>query len=124
MHTDDDYKDPQALANWTRGFLYAGITMSVVALVSKALEYQLLVAIRDGFSPGDAAVAASDARQASIALLRAAVQLPTMVLVLMWTYRANYNVRQLGARGLQFSPAGSIGWHFVPVYFLWRRIGR
>lgn len=52
--------------------------------------------------------------------MQLAVYLPTMVLVLMWTYRANYNVRQLGARGLRFSPAGSIGWHFVPILFLWR----
>ena len=99
MHTEDDYKDPQALTNWTRGFLYASIVMWVVVLGSNALEYQLLVAIRDGFYPGDAAVEANDARQAWIALLQGAVYLPTMILVLMWTYRANYNVRQLGARG-------------------------
>lgn len=119
-HSNDGYKDSRSLTNWTRGFLWAWIAVSVAALVSNALEYQLLVGARDGFYPGDAALDASDTRQGWIALLQTAVYLPTMVLVLMWTYRANYNVRQLGARGLRFSPGGSIGWHFVPVLFLWR----
>ena len=120
MPANDDYKDSRSLTNWTRGFLYAGIAVSVVAFGSNALEYQLLVAMRDGFYPGDAALDASDARQAWVGLLQAAVYLPTMVLVLMWIHRANYNVRQLGARGLRFSPAGSIGWYFVPILTLWR----
>lgn len=120
MHTNDDYKDSRSLTNWTRSFLYAGIAVSVVALGSNILEYQLLVAVRDGFYPGDAALNASDARQDWVGLLQAAVYLPTMVLVLMWIHRANYNARRLGARGLRFSPAGSIGWYFVPILTLWR----
>ena len=120
MHANDAYRDSRSLTNWTRSFLYAGIAVSVVAFGSNAMEYQLLVAMRDGFSPGDAAVNASDARQAWVGLLQAAVYLPTMVLVLMWIYRANYNARGLGACGLRFSPAGSIGWYFVPILTLWR----
>ena len=120
MPANDDYKDSRSLTNWTKSFLYAGIAVSVVAFGSNALEYQLLVAMRDGFYSGDAALDASDARQAWVGLLQAAVYLPTMVLVLMWIHRANYNVRQLGARGLRFSPAGSIGWYFVPILTLWR----
>ncbi len=119
-HANDDYKDSRSLTNWTKGFLYAGIAVSVVAFGSNALEYQLLAGMRDGFYPGDAALDASDARQAWVGMLQAAVYLPTMVLVLIWIRRANYNVRQLGARGLRFSPAGSIGWYFVPIVHLWR----
>ena len=119
-HANDGYKDSRSLTNWTKGFLYAGITVSVVAFGSNALEYQLLAGMRDGFYPGDAALDASDARQAWVAMLFAAVHLPTMVLVLIWIRRANFNVRQLGAPGLRFSPAGSIGWYFVPIVHLWR----
>ena len=120
MRTDDDYKDSSALTNWTKGFLYAGITLSVAGIGSNALEYQLLAGISDGFYPGDAALEASDARQLWIARARFFVYLLTAILVLMWIYRANFNARRLGARGLKFSPAGSIGWYFVPVYSLWR----
>ena len=120
MHANDAYRDSRSLTNWTSSFLYAGIAVSVVAFGSNAMEYQLLVAMRDGFAPGDAAVNASDGRQAWVGLLQAAVYLPTMVLVLMWIHRANYNARGLGARGLRFSPAGSIGWYFVPILTLWR----
>lgn len=117
---NDGYRDSRSLTNWTKGFLYAGITVSAVAFGSNALEYQLLAGMRDGFHPGDAALDASDARQGWVGMLQAAAHLPTMVLVLIWIRRANFNVRQLGARGLRFSPAGSIGWYFVPIYHLWR----
>ncbi len=118
--TDDNYKDPQTLTNVTKGFLYAGIAMSCAALVSNLLEYQLLDAVRAGFNPGEAALEGNDTRQAWAAALGLAVHLPTVPLVLMWIHRANYNVRQLGARGLRFSPAGSIGWYFVPLLWFWR----
>ena len=113
---NDDYKNPQTLTNWTKGFLYAGIGLSVASFGFNALEYQLLVALRDGFYPGDSAIEMSDARQTLLAMLQIAVILPTMVFVLMWIYRANYNVRHLGASGLRYSPKASIGWYFVPFY--------
>ena len=100
--------------------MYAHIIVSVVATGSNALEYQLLAGVRDGFHPGDAALAASDVQQAWVARLELAVWLSTSVLVLLWIRRANHNVRQLGARGLRFSPAGSIGWYFVPIVSLWK----
>ena len=118
--TGDNYKDPQTLTNVTRGFLYAGIAISCVALVSNLLEYQLLDSVRAGFNPGNATLEGNDTRQAWVAALGLAVYLPTIPLVLMWIHRANYNVRQLGAHGLRFSPAGSVGWYFVPLLSLWR----
>lgn len=117
---NDDYKNPQTLTNWTKGFLYTSIGVSVVLIGSNLLEFQLLVAIRDGFYPDASAIERSDARQALLEVLGAVVVLPSMVFVLIWIYRANYNLRQLGAVGLKYSPAGSIGWYFVPILSLWR----
>ena len=117
---NDDYKDSTVLTHWTRGCLYALIAISGIALSSHWLEYQLLVAARDGFYPGDAALEASDARQAGVGVLYFAVYLTTMVFVLVWIHRANHNVRELGGSGLRFSPAGAIGWYFVPILHLWR----
>ena len=117
---NDDYKNPQSLTKWTRGFLYTSIGVSVVLIGSNVLEYQLLVAMKEGFYPGDSAIETNDTRQGMLAVLGAVVILTTMIFVLKWIYRANYNVRQLGANGLRFSPAGSIGWNFVPVLSLWR----
>ena len=117
---NDDYKNPQSLTKWTRGFLYTSIGVSVVLIWSNVLEFQLLVAMKEGFYPGDSAIETSDTRQGMLAVLGAVVILTTMIFVLKWIYRANYNVRQLGANGLRFSPAGSIGWYFVPVLCLWR----
>ena len=89
---NEGYKDSRSLTNWIRGFLCAWIAVSVVALVSNALEYQLLVGAKDGFYPGDAAFEASDTRQGWIELLQMAVYPPTMVLILIWIRRANYNL--------------------------------
>ena len=46
--------------------------------------------------------------------------LPQWILFLMWVYRANYNVRCLGARDLRFTPGWSVGWFFVPIANLWK----
>ena len=118
--TNDTFKNPETLTNWTRGFLFACIGISVVLIGSNVLEYLLLVEIKGGSYPGDTVIETSDARQAMLAILQLAVILPTMVFVLMWIYRANYNVRHLGASGLRYSPKGSVGWYFVPVLSLWR----
>lgn len=47
------------------------------------------------------------------------VYLITGILVCIWTYRANSNVRALGATGLRFSPGWAVGWHFVPIAWFW-----
>jgi hypothetical protein len=51
----------------------------------------------------------------------AAVQLLTtlagLILFLIWFYRANANVRAMGADGLMGSPGLSVAWFFIPI--LW-----
>jgi len=42
------------------------------------------------------------------------------VVFLMWIYRARKNAEWLGARGMRFSPASSVGWYFAPIFNLWK----
>jgi hypothetical protein len=44
----------------------------------------------------------------------------TQFLFLIWKYRANATLRQMGVYWLRFSPAGCVGWYFVPVFNLFR----
>ncbi|MBN1817841.1 MAG: DUF4328 domain-containing protein [Sedimentisphaerales bacterium] len=44
----------------------------------------------------------------------------TFIIFLFWVYRTKYNVVQLGAQDLEFTPGWSVGWFFVPLLFLWK----
>lgn len=53
-------------------------------------------------------------------LLGLVVFLATDVVFLCWVYAANRNARALGARGMEFTPAWSVGWFFIPGLNLFR----
>ena len=89
------------------------------AAVADVLQLRLL----RGFDVGayktlaafNEAVSANDARQHVTAPLRVAAYALSGILILAWTYRANANARGLGAVGMRFTPAWSVGWYFIPV---------
>ncbi|MDQ2076382.1 DUF4328 domain-containing protein [Marinimicrobium sp. ABcell2] len=117
------FKDPTHLTNWTLCLLYALVVAAVIALISGMLEYQLLSDFQEGvYASQELAIAAgeaSDARQRLVAIVQLAIFIVAGVLTLMWIYRANYNARQLGASGMEFTPGWSIGWYFIPLANLW-----
>ena len=118
------FKDPTNLTKWTKWFLYAQVVIAVIAIISSMLEYQLLSAFKSGvYTSQELAVAAgeaSDARQGVVGLISFVIFVAAGILVLKWIYRANYNVRQIGASDMVFSPAWSIGWYFIPIANLWK----
>ena len=119
-----EFKNPTGLTKWTKWFLYADITITVIAIISSTLEYQLLSDFKNGvYTSQELAVAAgeaSDARQHIVGIIQIIVFAASAILILKWIYRANYNARQLGATGMVFTPGWSIGWHFVPIANLWK----
>ena len=117
-------KDPTNLTSWTKLSLLAQIVISVVAIVSGAFEIQLLRDFQAGTfdsetDPTDAANA-NDLRQGIVGVMQALIFITSGVLILMWTYRANFNARRLGASGMEFSPGWAVGWYFVPFANLWK----
>ena len=120
----EGFREPTALRNWTKGFLYIQIVMTIVAIISCLFEYRFLDDIRnDVFVSQETAMAigdANDSRQAVVGILQLAVFVVTGILVLLWIYRANYNAHVLGASGMRFSPGWSIGWYFIPILNLWK----
>jgi heme/copper-type cytochrome/quinol oxidase subunit 2 len=46
------------------------------------------------------------------------VTLGSLILFLIWFYRANANARAMGADGLMGSPGLSVAWFFIPIAFL------
>ena len=51
-------------------------------------------------------------------LVQTATALGSLILFLVWFYRANANVRAMGADGLMGSPGLSVAWFFIPIAFL------
>lgn len=104
--------------------LYAQVIIAMIALASGNMEYQLLSDYQSGvYTSQEQAVAdglASDERQRLVAIIRLIVFVVSGALILRWIHRANYNVRQLGAENMKFSPGWSIGYYFIPVLALWK----
>jgi hypothetical protein len=117
-----EYRDLTDLSRWTIRLLYADVILSVVALVSGALEFQLLQSLQGGAYASQEAAAmeaadANDTRQQLIAWLELGLLIACAVAVLKWIYRANANARALGAKDMKFTPGWAVGWYFVPILF-------
>jgi len=118
--TPAGFRDPTTLTRALTILLWAGIALGVAAIVSNLLEVKLLSDFQGGrtFAPGEAE--SNDLRQQTISFMRMPVILGTVVVFAIWIYRAGYNVRQLGATGMQFSPGWAVGWYFIPILNLWK----
>lgn len=98
------YRDAGALAAAARGGLYADALVCAVAVALSLTQ-------------GNAALA--DGKLAQVfGLLQLIVTLGSLILFLVWFYRANANARAMGADGLMGSPGLSVAWFFIPIAFL------
>jgi hypothetical protein len=84
------------------------------------MELKLLSDIRDGQTLPPGAADSNDLRQRIIGGIRFVQIVAGIVVFAMWIYRANYNARQLGAAGMEFTPGWSVGWYFIPIANLWK----
>ena len=122
--TAEGFKRLANLTKWIRYVLYAQILIATLSIIFSFLEYQLLIAYQAGvyasleaaFSGGELAIQLL--QSTGIASLIAFVA--SAILILKWIYRANYNVRQLGAQNLSYTPVWSIAYYFIPIFNLWK----
>ena len=63
---------------------------------------------------------ANDTRQRLVGVISLCGYVVTGILLLRWIYRANFNVRQLGAVEMKFTPGWSIGWYFISIANFWK----
>lgn len=111
------YKSPRTLANWTVGLLVAMcvvyalhmmVTFGVLDLVGQREAGQFVSNVEF-----DEALFGLD----GVSFLVVVVYVPTVVLFLMWIYRASRNLQPLDSHSQRFSPGWAVGWWFIPV--LW-----
>ena len=123
-HASVSFQDQSRVTRWLVYFLYAYIATHIIFTISSIAQYQLLSDFKLGIYSSQAlAVAAgesNDQRHRAISWLSLIVTLPTYILYLVWVYRANSTVRAFGAKNMRFTPGWSVGWYFIPVFWLWR----
>lgn len=116
--------DPTKLTQWLKLFLFVSIVIDAIALFSGISQYQLLSDFKLGIYPSEALAAAAaesnDQRQQVIGWIQASTAITTIVLFVVWIYRANFNARSLGAQNMKFTPGWSVGYYFIPFLNLWR----
>jgi Domain of unknown function (DUF4328) len=98
------YRDAGGLARLARWALYAD------ALVAAAGAAIAIVMGPDALLFGDLAQVFS--------IVQLVTLFGSLILFLVWFYRANANVRAMGADGLMGSPGLSVAWFFIPIAFL------
>lgn len=106
MRARDGYKNPTGLTTWTILLGYATVASGLVMSIGLW---------RHPFPEGDGSLDSAHLLLALASLIYILSLVITMVLGFVWTFRVAWNVRHLGAKGLDFSPAMSVGWYFVPL---------
>lgn len=116
----EDVKDPSGLTRWLKFLLVANVLILLAAIWSGWVEIQLLNDISSGQVISEIDADANDYRQSLLGATQFLLFVITGIFFLRWVYRANSNVRQLGAKGMKFSPGWSVGYFFIPVLNFWK----
>jgi hypothetical protein len=109
------YRSAFTLAVCVTILCVAAAVIAGVGMVATASRIELLDSAKYGAKVQLAQAEASDLRQRFLAVIGFGVGVPAIILSMMWVYRANRNARALGAEGMKYSPAWSVGWFFVPL---------
>lgn len=117
-----NFKDPTVLTKIVLGLLVTGVILSLISWGSDFMEMRLLKMLQDGSDITEnfqSQLENSDTRQGIIGKLSLLLFIVQAISILMWIYRANSNVRQLGVMNMEFSPGWSIGYYFIPLLNFW-----
>ncbi len=104
------FRHPARLTHATTGMLCAYVAMAFFSILKSGGN--LFGYTPDAWLPGPLV---EDWER-----IAAGVAVGSLILLLVWTRRANQNVRALGASGLRFTPGGAVGWYFVPIAWFWK----
>jgi hypothetical protein len=102
-------------ASWVVALLALSAVATLVSLVFVFMELDLLRQAESGNPPSVAEGTASDERIVIMSLVAGLVAIPTIVMWLVWQYRAHANLPALGAMNLRHRPGWAVGWWFIPV---------
>jgi hypothetical protein len=114
-NTNYTYRDLSGLTKFLKILLILGAAIAGIAVLSGIMQVALL-----SRSYSEAEGSANDVREQVVGLVQVAVFLFTVVIFGRWIFRANQNVRALGANGLMVTPGWAVGYFFIPIICLWK----
>lgn len=117
MDQQTGFRNPTELTRWTKGFLYASIPLVLLSVAGSWRNYWWL---SNTGEPAPSVEGPFAGLVVFFALPAMVVGLGSVILVLQWIYRANYNARALGATRMEFTPGWAVGWYFIPIANFWK----
>lgn len=118
------WRNLQSLTLWLRRLLYLSIAIDVLSLADDGYQrsvFQRLIA--QGIEATKAVQTANHMGLWANDLVStplACVTLATVILAVVWIYRAAANLRGIGASDLMINPGWAVGWYFVPIANFWK----
>lgn len=109
-------------AQWVKGLLIAKLVLSSVSIVVAILQTEILsMTARSGSTYVEEIANESSAQRILIIqFLMGWLEIWTIVVFLIWFFRAHKNLSALGGRELKYSPGWAVGGFFVPFLSLVR----
>jgi hypothetical protein len=117
-----EFKPAGALGVALKVLLALNILIGVVMIGSDYLQYQLAARLQAGINVQDAELNSNDARQMALGLAHFGTYIATVVVFVIWFYRAHRNLERLGARDLTYTSGWAAGCWFVPFLNLVRPV--
>ena len=108
------FRSTEGLVPWLVGLLALAALVSVIGVVFRGSELALLHRVDSGGFVSRREANASDARIRAIGAISSLVGLATVIVWVVWQYRAQSNLRPLGASNVKYSPGWAVGWWFIP----------
>lgn len=107
-------------ANTAKVVFYLLLTISIISFYSLFVQYQLLTDAKNGLGISQQAASTNQIRQTAISIVNSLLILTSLVVFLMWVYRAYENLTNLKITSLNFTPGWAIGYWFVPIMSLFK----
>jgi len=112
-----EVRPTRSLNQWVVWLLVGVAALTLVTIIFRFGQLSLLHKLKDGGTVTQSQGEAADNRLRAASVLLAIVSIATIVMWCVWQFRAQSNLRPLGAADLKYSPGWAVGWWFIP--FAW-----
>lgn len=113
-------KNNSVRANIAKVIFYIMMMISIISLYSDYLQYQLLISAEAGIPISEEYANSNDTRQRIIGIVSIMVAIASIIIFIMWFYRAYKNLHALKIPSLNHTAGWAIGAWFVPILNLGR----
>jgi hypothetical protein len=109
------YRSAHQLAMWLVAALGTLAVVAAITIPFRAIHIGLIHRVEHLAPVSESEVRASTDRLNAMGVVEAILMLVIVVLWLFWQYRAQSNLRALGAENLRYTPGWAVGWWFIPI---------